>query len=111
MLTRWFVAFWLTQAIEAPIYTRALGDGPLRRRVAIAFMASVLTHPLVWIGMLYVLPGSYAVRLAITEIFAWWVEAWWLARFGVRGALWWSLFANATSAGIGSLTQALFDWP
>jgi hypothetical protein len=39
------------------------------------------------------------------------VEAVYLRAFGLRQALLWSIFANASSAGLGFISRALFRWP
>jgi hypothetical protein len=106
----WLSAFALTQAVEVPIYSRAV-DGPWRRRLAVGFAASAITHPLVWIGVLYVLPGPWELRVLGMEGFAIGVEALWLRRFGVRRALAWSMVANGASWGLGSLSRAWLGWP
>jgi hypothetical protein len=102
----WAFAFALTQLFEMPVYWFALRPRPARERLAIGFGASLLTHPLVWVFILLPI-GTYDGRLLPAEVFAWLAEAAWLRRFGVRDALGWSLVANGTSYGLGSLVYWL----
>ncbi len=96
------------------IYVRAFPvSRPLRERVAIAFAASAITHPLVW----YVIPdvaGSVGIAwwptVGIAESFAVLAEAAWLASFGVRRALAWAFVANGTSFLIGLFCYTHFGW-
>lgn len=148
-LRSFVVAFVLTQLVEVPIYVAALrrargasresasahttasapedggAAGPpssMGARGAIAFGASLVTHPIVW----FVMPGV-AVRLytvcaslllggralgmmgrtllygALAEGFAVLAEALYLRAFGVRRALAWSVGANAASVVVGTL--------
>lgn len=116
----WFaLAFALTQIVEVPIFTRALrGPRPLAARVAIAFGASALTHPIVWfvmplvaarllaassrVGVSLDLIGRTLLYGALAEGFAVLAEAAWLRAFGVRRALPWSIAANAASVIVGT---------
>lgn len=103
----WLEAFLLTQLIEVPIYTRGLGVSLGR-----AFLASTLTHPIVWFGFGYPgLPGSYRTRVIAAELFAWLAEALWFHRAGVKRALGWSFIANAASLTFGLACRALFGHP
>jgi hypothetical protein len=114
---RWLVAFVFTQAIEVPIYMRALGirpdqGGGRARALAIAFGASLITHPIVW----FVIPRlwlgrSYEAMVVASEIFAVGAEAIYLQRFGVHRAFAWSLTANAASAGLALLSRHFVGWP
>jgi hypothetical protein len=113
----WGEAFAFTEAVEVPIYLLAFvrdGREPLRppwQRVALAFAASLLTHPVVW----FVFPRLHAIpyeaRTALSELFAWAVEAAFLDRLGLRRAALWSLAANAASLGLGLLCRALLGFP
>lgn len=109
----WLSAFLFTQLVEIPIYARALAPRPLMARLAIAFGASLLTHPLVWWGVLHFTTSeeTYLASVVCAESFAVVVEALWLRRFGVRGAFAWSLGANAASLGLGLLSRALLGFP
>lgn len=143
-LRSFVTAFAITQLVEVPIYVAALGrvartkSGTAREhgsargdvgargspaaRGAIAFGASLLTHPVVWFVMpglarkLYtacVLPvfGGWALGVmgrtllygALAEGFAVGAEALYLRAFGVRRALAWSVGANAASVVVGTL--------
>jgi hypothetical protein len=123
---RWFaLAFALTQLVEVPIFAPALRGGrdprsprPLLARVAIAFGASALTHPVVWfvmplvavailtaaarVGIAVGAAGGALVYGALAEGFAVLVEAAYLRAFGVRRALLWSLGANTASVVVGT---------
>jgi hypothetical protein len=117
----WWRAFWLTQAIEVPIYTLLLTLLPARPlwrrpdpaapplglelRLLVAFAASSLTHPWVW----YVFPpliDDYWPMVAVAETFAVVVEACWMHFSGLRYALACSLLANGVSATIGFLRHS-----
>lgn len=110
----WAKAFVFTELVEAPIYrvgaraswSRALG-------------ASAITHPFVW----FVFPAlgervgtSYVTTTALSELFAWVVEAAFLvwstrrapAGIGWRRALVVSLLANGASVALGLTVRTLF---
>lgn len=107
---RWLIAYAFTQLVEMGIYVHAhpgveVEGRPPRpglERVAIAFAASGITHPLVWFAIPD-LASSWAglddwnVVVAIAETFAVTAEALLLFAFGVRWPLLWALVANATS--------------
>jgi len=102
----WATAFLLTQLVEIPLYVWLLRASAPR-----AFGASALTHPLIWLLSRYV-PGSYWLRFALLELFAWHAEALYLAgpsRYG--RALWVALLANAASATLGQLSHVLTRLP
>ncbi len=113
----WGEAFVFTEAIEVPIYLVAFardGAAPRRppwQRVAIAFAASLLTHPFVWFVFPRLHGLSYDARTVLSEIFAWAVEAALLRSFGLRRAVAWSFAANAASLGLGLLSRTLFGFP
>ena len=104
-------AFVVTQMVEVPIYR--LGYGASLPR---AFGASAITHPLVWFvffGPFSPLDDlSYVPRLVMAELFAWLVEAGWLA-LTVRKphALRWSAIANLASIAVGALLRATLGFP
>lgn len=118
-MTGWIDAFLLTQVVEVPIYLYALRSAVPRRqaRLAVAFGASAVTHPIVW----FVIPElvyspldplrGWATLIVVAEAFAVGVEAVWLRAFSLRRALLWSLGANMASFGIGQLLRALIGWP
>lgn len=129
----WFaLAFALTQLVEVPIYTAALRaarpGAPARRRrvrIAIAFGASALTHPLVWYlfplvatSLLTFLasrhlvfsPGARTMFYgALAEGFAILAEAAYLRAFGARRPLSWSFAANTASVLVGTATVHLLS--
>lgn len=112
----WLSAFLFTQAVEVPIYTRALGRFPvsLAARLAIAFGASALTHPIVWFVIPSLHHGSYATLVLRAELFAVLVEGFYLyalGAFDLRRSMLWSLAANGASASLGLACRALFGWP
>ncbi len=102
----WLVAFGLTLSFEVPLVVWLLADtvASMRRRLAIAVFANLLTHPLVWFFFPQ-LPLSYASRLALSEFWAFAGEAlfyWTIAspiRLGRASLI--SLAANMTSFGFG----------
>jgi hypothetical protein len=99
-MTAWLVAFLFTQVVEVPVWMRAFD-----RRPWLAFMASALTHPVVW----FVLPRfgmPYPAYLIVAVAYAVGLEEVWAWRFGVRRPLVWSLVANGASFGLG----LLFRW-
>ncbi len=106
----WLSAFLVTQAIEVPIYRRALRSRPLGLALALAFAASLITHPLVWLGVPR-LGLPYVPAVAVAEAFAIAVEALWLLAWRAPHPLAWSVLANAASAGIGLTLRALVGWP
>jgi hypothetical protein len=119
----WLFAFLLTQAIEIPIYLRPLRALSCRSsvwsRIALAFAASALTHPVVW----FVLPAvweswapgavssSWTLYAVFLESFAVAGEALYLRLLGVPHPLRWSLLANGASFTAGLLSWCLFRWP
>lgn len=118
-MSAWLWAFLLTEAVEVPIYLRALlaRDDPERpferwpTAALVAFGASALTHPLVWFVMPRLISHSYVLMVATAEAFAVLAEAAWLRAFGLRRALWWALFANAASVLVGLGLRRTFGWP
>lgn len=107
---RWLLAYAFTQLVEMGVYAQAHPrvalDGvpprPPGERLAIAFAASGITHPLVWFAIPALAELWFGVRdwngvVALAEAFAVLTEAALLAAFGVRWALLWALAANGTS--------------
>jgi len=125
-LARYCVAFVLTQAIEVPIYTRALGVRPL-----VAFGASTITHPIVWfvwpaawralyVAVIYRDPrfvlgelGYYLGYGILAEGFAVVVEAAYFWKVGVTAqrAFGWALVANVVSSLLGQALRAMTGFP
>ena len=112
----WLAAFVLTQLVETPIYTLAQRrDGPpaaLLRRVGFAFLASALTHPVVWFVIPEIIPlERYTLFFVFAEGFAVFAEALLMRALGLRHAAIWALVANASSVVVGYVIRALFGWP
>jgi hypothetical protein len=116
---RWLVAFAVTQAVEIPVYRRLA-----RATVVEAFLASALTHPIVW----FVFPWTCArihgaaelgwsrpARLwtcvLAAEIFAVMVEAVWMRILRRDRPLVASICANAASVIIGLSLREVFGVP
>ncbi len=110
-LHEWANAFALTQLLEMPVYWFAFAPRPTWQRLGFGFAASAITHPFVWFFFPFVLPFGYEARVAVSELFAWGVEAVWLARLGVPRAMSWSLAAHGLSFGVGLVLQACWNWP
>jgi hypothetical protein len=120
----WLSAFAFTEAVEVPLYLafmrlrsddarpRAL-DG-VSGRLAVAFGASLVTHPIVWFLIPRIPAGSYAEMVARAEAFAVVAEGLYfyaLGFFDLRRAMLWSLLANAASATLGLVSRSTFGWP
>lgn len=115
-LIPWLSAFGVTQAVEIPIYLRALRERePIIERlpvaIAVAFGASALTHPIVWFVMPRLIAGDWLTMVLVAELFAIAAEAAWLRAFGLPRALAWAAFANAASVLVGLISRQLFGWP
>jgi hypothetical protein len=116
-LVPWLSAFALTQAVEMPLYVRALREGQpptidrLPVALALAFGASAITHPVVWFVMPALIPGEWLTMVLVAELFAITTEAVWLRAFQLPRALAWAAFANAASVLVGIISRQLFDWP
>jgi hypothetical protein len=115
----WLRAFIFTQAVEVPLYVVALSRLspalPLSRRIGLAFLCSLLTHPVVWFVFprLFDSAHLYEVMVAAAETFAITSEALLLARLAAlpaRRAALLSFAANFTSMSLGFLTRSFFDW-
>ena len=100
----WLVAFVFTQAIEVPIYMRVT-------TFRAAFLASSVTHPIVWFVFPALWPGGYLSMVVAAELFAWSAEAVWLRANRVERAGLWSFIANAASLCIGLALRACFGVP
>lgn len=122
MIAGWARAFLLTQMVEMGVYLHVHPrPRPWRERIAIAFGASAITHPIVWFVIPPVVQGfvdtgswqtDWWIAVAHAEAFAWLAEAAWLAAFGVRWpwALAASAFANGWSFTIGLFCYRLLSW-
>jgi rhodanese-related sulfurtransferase len=94
----WLLAFLLTQLVEVPILAAWLRPRPLRERMLLAFGASAITHPILWLVLRPLLaPHSFVAYVVIGELFAVLVEAHYLRRLGVEDALLASVTANGAS--------------
>jgi hypothetical protein len=107
----WAVAFLFTEAVEAPIYTVALRDFNLVPRLILAFGASLLTHPLVWLFVGAYGDHGYWKAVAAAEIFAVLVEAGYLRALAASNVLGWASFANASSFALGLLCRMIWGIP
>ncbi len=106
----WGRAFALTLAVEVPLVvalTRGTAPGP--QRVALAVLANLASHPLVW----FVFPElgfDYHAWLVLAEVWAVLVEALayttQLPALGLRRGAFVSLGANAASVAAGFLLRA-----
>jgi hypothetical protein len=114
-MTRWLAAFVFTQIVEVPIYLWAIARSKSRSfrpfDLAIAFGASAITHPILWLALSGVSSRTWVAATTIAEIVVVLVEALWLRLFAVKRALVWSFVANAASLGLGLLSRALFGMP
>jgi hypothetical protein len=117
----WLRAFLLTQSVEMGLYVRATPARPLRERLAIAFGASAITHPIVW----FVIPDlvraleptgdwqrDWWIAIAVAETFAVSAETLWLSLFGKPPleAFGWALSANTASFTIGLFLYQYMAW-
>jgi len=110
----WFLAFLLTEAIEAPLYMRFGGLSFWR-----ALVPSALTHPIVWFVFFHpAVPLSWFEALILAECFAWLAEAAYLrwSRPRLPGmtlerALLLSLAVNGTSLAVGLLSSRYLGFP
>jgi hypothetical protein len=116
----WVRAFVFTQIVEVPIYFVALGRtslmaGPLKvwQRLAVAFLCSLITHPVVWFVMPRIIDAyaDYIPMVISAETFAVAVEAFVLTFAGMtRRALAVSFLTNMTSMSLGFLVRYFFRW-
>jgi hypothetical protein len=112
----WLSAFVVTQLVETPVYALALTrDGPPRplwRRVAYGFLASLLTHPVVWFVIPELIPlTNYELFFVCAEGFALVAECLLMRALGLRRPLMWALAANGGSVLVGYGLRAAFGWP
>ncbi len=108
MILIWLKAFLFTQAVEVLIYAWALRPRRWLARLAIAFGASLITHPIVFLGVDWGSQWGYWQAVAIAEVGAVAVEALYMHLWGVRRALLWSLTANGASLALGLLAR--YGW-
>lgn len=110
-MERWLHAFLLTQAVEMPLYAASLAGRPMASRLALAFGASLLTHPIVWFVTPALIVRPYVAMVVVAELFAILAEAGYLRSLGVPRALSWSAAANLASVSTGFVVRALIGWP
>lgn len=109
-LSGWGRAFALTLAVEVPlVIALTKGTAPLPQRVALAVIANLASHPLVW----FVFPElglDYHAWLVLAEAWAVLVETFvymtQVPALGLRRAALISLAANATSVAAGFVLRA-----
>ena len=94
----------------APIYAKALANH--KHRWLLAFAASTITHPIIFLALPHLINAGTFTYLLIAESFAVLVEAWWLRKWSPTplkpvDALLWSLVANASSVALGSILRIL----
>jgi len=111
----WLRAFALTASIEVPIaaWLFARAEPSVRRRLGVAFLANLVSHPVVW----FVLPRifvSYPRMVVAAESWAVASEAIFYAlvfpNAGPSRAFGVSALANGASLGVGLLLRALTGW-
>lgn len=124
----WLSAFCFTQAVEVPIYVAAIrrardrDDAPrlpawvdtVPARIAAAFGASLVTHPVVWFVIPKLPLGSYARMVIVAEAFAIVAEGLYFAALGLadlRRTMGWALVANLASVTLGLASRAAIGWP
>lgn len=106
----WLLAFLITQVVEMPIYQRAFApERSQTHRLAIAFGASAITHPIVWFVFREGIE-DYLTYLLIAETFAWVAEGLWFRLWRIDHPFAWSLCANAASVAAGGLIQLVLVW-
>jgi hypothetical protein len=103
----WPAAFALTAVVEAPIYARALRPRPWGRALLLGALLSLPTHPLIFVWLPRIWPGSYVGYVAAAEAIAVLVEAAVLWRLGVSPALPWAVAANLASTAVGLALRAV----
>jgi hypothetical protein len=123
----WIRAFAFTQTVEIPLYLLAFAwprlrgrfpDGRLRPpmglpfRFAVAFLCSLLTHPVVWFGFPRLIEGleHYAWMVVAAETFAVTSEALILWAVRLRFALLVAFLVNMTSMSLGFLLRYVTHW-
>lgn len=109
-MIHWLTAFSLTQALEIPFYSWHLRRQVplLHHRLSYAFLASALTHPVVW----FVFPkihwfSSYWGMVLAAEAFAVIVEGTYLRYLRVKRPFLIALLVNAWSISVGLLLRSL----
>ena len=110
MFVDWLAAFFVTQAVEVPIYAHALRHRG-GSRFALASLASLVTHPIVFFVSPAWIPSSYVAGDIVAEAFAVAAEAVYFRALGVSKPVSVAVVANLTSTALGLALRALFNWP
>ena len=92
----------LTQAIEVPIYLKAQAGRRFWTAFTVAFSASLITHPMLWLVFPHI-RAEYWIKVTVLEVAVFAVEALFLRIARVENPVQWALLANAASAGVGFL--------
>jgi hypothetical protein len=111
-LASWPAAFLVTVLVEVPIMVAVLRatPAPAWKLATTALVAQLATHPVVWFVFPQIGALSHGQSLWVSELWAWLVEAWLLARalpgVGPIDAAGVSALANGASLGVGVLIRA-----
>jgi hypothetical protein len=117
-LLGWVRAFVFTQLVEVPLYVAALSftrlcvKKPLWQKLGVAFLCSLVTHPVVWFVFPRIMDAyeDYVLMVIEAETFAVVIEALILRRFGLRWALLVAFVTNMSSMSLGFLIRYLWHW-
>jgi hypothetical protein len=114
-LRPWLVALAFTQVIEVPLYAYALRRHARRPLglltcLCVAFLASLITLPVVWFVMPLLFESYWRMAVA-AETFVVLTEGALMRLCGLRRPWLWSLGVNATSALLGELSRAWLGFP
>lgn len=126
-VTGWIRAFAFTQIVEVPLYLLAFAWPRLRGRfpdgrprpamsipfrVAVAFLCSLLSHPVVWFGFPRLIDSydHYVTMVIAAETFAVTSEALILWSVRLRGSLPVAFVVNMTSMSLGFLLRYVTHW-
>jgi hypothetical protein len=97
-------ALLLTLACELPVVVLLAGSSSFTRVLIVAAGASCLTHPIAWRTATVLSPAEYSIGIALIEAGVVVIEMIWyqfFLRISWKKAFKCSLFANATSFGLG----------
>ena len=102
----WPIAFIITQVTEILIALMVWKTAPKHRVIALVFLASAITHPIVW----FVMPGfareyhwDFFTFMVVAESYAYGVEILWYFAMKVPRPIFLSCVANSGSFGLGLL--------
>ncbi len=127
-IARWSIAFALTQLVETPLYVYAQSvrtkttaellpspDAvrPLRERIALAFIASAMTHPLLWFVFWPLASSafSYSTTVFLGEALVMFIEGSLFVVFGLPRPYVWAILVNTASVIVGLVVRELFGFP